>query len=99
MKPGGRLDTQRRVTSRMSDVQKIIVALNSIKVGDLDLIMEQLAVIRGDLLGAGLDGQADILEKALDALRGGRIPEFRKLMARATAELGHCKGRRVAKDD
>jgi hypothetical protein len=83
----------------MSDVQKIIVALNSIKVGDLDLIVEKLGVIRGELQAADLDDQAGILELALDALRGGRIPEFRKLMARATAELGHCKGRRGSKRD
>ncbi len=83
----------------MSDIQKIIVALNSIKVGDLDLIKEKLTEIRGDLLTAGLDDQAGILEMALDALAGGRIPEFRKLMARATAELGHCKGRRGPRGD
>jgi len=77
----------------MSEVQKIIVALNSIKVGDLDLIQEKLATIRESLVAVGLDQQADILEQAGAALRGGRIPEFRKLLARATAELGHRKGR------
>ncbi len=77
----------------MSEVQKIIVTLNSIKVGDLDLIQEQLATIRQSLTAVGLDQQADILEQAGAALRGGRIPEFRKLMARATAELGHRKSR------
>ncbi len=83
----------------MADVQKIIVTLNSIKVGDLDLILEQLAQIRNDLQAGGLDGQSTILEQAQNALRGGRIPEFRKLLARATAELGHCRGHRAPKSD
>jgi hypothetical protein len=83
----------------MADVQKIIVTLNSIKVGDLDLILEQLAQLRNDLQTGGLDGQAGILEQAREALRGGRIPEFRKLLARATAELGHCRGRSAPKHD
>jgi len=76
------------------DVQKIIVALNSIKVGDLSLIVEKLDEITNDLHAVGLGGQAGILEQAQEALRGGRIPEFRKLMARATAELGHRKSHR-----
>jgi hypothetical protein len=77
----------------MSEVQKIIVALNSINVGDLDLIQDKLATIRKSLTDIGLDQQADILAQAGEALRGGRIPEFRKLLARSVAELGHRKGR------
>lgn len=77
----------------MSDIQRIIVALNSIKVGDLDLIQEQLTRLRGDLAACGLEEKALILEEAQEALSGGQVPLFRKLLARATAELGHCKGK------
>lgn len=83
----------------MSDVQKIIVTLNSIKVGDLDLIIEKLAGMKDDLLAVGLDDQAGILEQAQDVLRNGRIPEFRKLLARAAAELGHRKSHRGPKSE
>jgi len=81
------------------DVQKIIVALNSIKVGDLGLIVEKLDEMTSDLQAVGLVDQAGILEMAQEALRGGRIPEFRKLMARATAELGHRKSHRGQKSE
>lgn len=77
----------------MADVKKIIASLNSIKVGDLDRILGQLARLHDELQAGGLDDQAMILENAQAALRGGRVPEFRKLLARATAELGHCRGR------
>ena len=77
----------------MSEIQRIIVALNSIKVGDLDLIQEKLTEIRGALEACGLKEKALILEQAQKALRSGLVPEFRKLLARATAELGHCKGK------
>jgi hypothetical protein len=83
----------------MSEIQKMIVALNSIKVGDLNLIFEKLGGMREDLQATGLDDQARILEQAQEALRGGRVPEFRKLLARATAELGHRKNHRGAKDE
>lgn len=81
------------------DVQKIIVALNSIKVGDLNLIVEKLDEMTDDLQAVGLVDQAGILEQAQEALRGGRIPEFRKLLARATAELGHRKSHRGPKSE
>jgi len=77
----------------MSEIQKIIVTLNSIKVGDLDLIMGQLDQIKGVLAAGGLEDKAEILQQAQEALRHGQIPGFRKLIARATAELGHCKHR------
>jgi len=77
----------------MADVQKIIVTLNSIKVGDLDQILGELARLHHELQTGGLPDQAALLEKAREALSGGRVPEFRKLVSRATAELGHCRGR------
>jgi hypothetical protein len=77
----------------MADVNRFIASLNSIKVGDLDQILGQLARLHSELQACGLDDQALILEQAQNALRGGRVPEFRKLLARATAELGHCRGR------
>jgi|GEM_PF-1349105 len=83
----------------MADVNKIIASLNSIKVGDLDQILDQLVRLHGELQAGGLFDQAEILEMAQAALRGGRVPEFRKLVARATAELGHCRGRRGSDRD
>ncbi len=53
----------------MSDIQRIIVALNSIKVGDLDLIQEKLTEIRGALVACGLEEKALILEQAQEAAR------------------------------
>ena len=71
--------------------REIIVALNSLGVGDLDAIQRKLAAAREAL---GACGQAELglrLDEAAAALARGEFTEYRRLVSLVVSRLGHLK--------
>lgn len=78
----------------MSKLDTAIATLNTLDVGSLDKIAEQLLSVREELAGHSGQGLDEVVEK-VDACRAalerGELAEFRRLRETIVSRLGHLR--------
>jgi hypothetical protein len=70
-------------------IDRVISALNSIRVGDLDRIDALLGDVRGTLLGLDEPELIERVDEARQAIARGDVPLFRKRIQLIVSRLGH----------
>lgn len=75
----------------MSKLDNAIATLNTLDVGSLDKIDEQLRAVREELVGHGLDDLVEKVDGCRKALGSGDLPEFRRLRETVVSRLGHLR--------
>lgn len=70
---------------------QIIASLNSLNVGDMELIQVRLEEARLACLGLQFDELAGKLEEASTALRRADLKTYRKRLETVVARLGHLR--------
>jgi len=69
--------------------REIILRLNSLAIGDFDLLRSRLDAARQDLLGLGHADLAASLDEAQRNLSEGKTSEYRRLVSQVVSRLGH----------
>jgi hypothetical protein len=75
----------------MSKLDTAIATLNTLEVGSLDKIGEQLLAVRAELAGHGLDDLVEKIDACRVALEAGELDEFRRLRETIVSRLGHVR--------
>lgn len=75
----------------MAGPRDLIVALNSLGLGDLDVLRGRLGKVLESLAEMGQADLCERLEEALRALDAGQIPEYRRLVSQVVSRLGHLR--------
>lgn len=75
----------------VSGVKEVLTALNSLSVGELSRLQDDLRRARETLASLGQDELSERVGAAQEALRRGDMKEFRRALANVTARLGHLK--------
>ena len=70
-------------------IDRVISALNSIRVGDLDRIDALLGEVRDTLLALGELEMIERVDEARQAIARGDVPLFRKRVQLIVSRLGH----------
>lgn len=70
-------------------IDRVISALNSIRVGDLDRIHVLLAEVRASLVDLGEAELIERVDEARAAITRGEVPLFRKRIQLVVSRLGH----------
>lgn len=73
--------------------REVIVALNSLGVGDLDAINKKVEAARDEVRAQGQEELAIRLEEARAALTRGEFAEYRRLLSFVVSKLGHLRDR------
>ena len=75
----------------MSKLDTAIATLNTLEVGSLEKIGEQLLLVREELARHGLDELVDKIDACRAALERGELAEFRRLRETLVSRLGHLR--------
>jgi hypothetical protein len=77
--------------SEHGDPSKIIASLNSLGVGDIDIIRTRIDDARRGCLELDRADLAERLDQALTALRRAEMKIYRKRVESVVAQLGHLR--------
>ena len=75
----------------MSKLDHVIATLNTLEVGSLDKIAEQLDSVRDELARHELSELVEKIDGCRDALFRGELEEFRRLRETLVSRLGHLR--------
>jgi len=75
----------------MSKLDTAIATLNTLEVGSLDKIGEQLAAVREELARHNLEDLVEKIDACRTALERGELAEFRRLRETIVSRLGHLR--------
>ena len=78
-------------SDRMPRTRDLIVALNSLSIGELEVLRARLGTVKGELLKMGQQELALCLDEALRWLEQGRTAEYRRLINHVVSRLGHLR--------
>ena len=73
----------------MAGPRDLIVTLNSLRLGDLDVLRGRILSVRERLQTMGQPDLSERLEEALRALERGETTEYRRLVNQVVSRLGH----------
>ena len=73
----------------MAGPRDLIVTLNSLRLGDLDVLRSRILSVRERLQTMGQPDLSERLEEALRALERGETTEYRRLVNQVVSRLGH----------
>lgn len=76
----------------MPGPRDLIVTLNSLGVGDLDILRGRLAKVRDSLAGMDQPELCERLDEATRSLEAGQLSEYRRLINQIVSRLGHLRG-------
>ncbi len=74
-----------------SSVDSMIAALNTIEVGELKAIQDELLEVRRELKRREIDELVDKLDECLAALERGDLTNFRRIKETIVSRLGHLR--------
>lgn len=74
-------------------IRRIIAELNSLTIGDLDLLKEKLDRASRELLALGQEELSRKVTEARECLQKGDVPAYRKGVQNVVSKLGHVKSR------
>ncbi len=74
-----------------SSVDSMIAALNTIEVGELKAIQDELLEVRRELKRREIVELVDKLDECLVALRRGDLTNFRRIKETIVSRLGHLR--------
>ena len=80
----------------MPTARDLILRLNSLSIGDLELLKSRLAAIRHDLGDLGVLGQQDLTGRLDDSIRhleAGEMADYRRMVSQVVSRLGHLSRR------
>ena len=72
-------------------IDKAIVTLNSIHVGEMERITRRLDEVRKTLLELDEPELITSLDEARQAIESGQLPRFRKRIQHVVSRLGHLR--------
>lgn len=75
----------------MSKLDTTIATLNTLEVGSLDKISEQLVAVREELVRHNLEDLVEKVDACRVALERGELDEFRRLRETIVSRLGHVR--------
>ncbi len=75
----------------MSKLDTTIATLNTLEVGSLDKIGEQLVAVREELVRHNLEDLVEKVDACRIALERGELDEFRRLRETIVSRLGHVR--------
>ena len=75
----------------MSKLDTTIATLNTLEVGSLDKISEQLVAVREELVRHNLEDLVEKVDACRVALERGELDEFRRLRETIVSRLGHIR--------
>jgi hypothetical protein len=75
----------------MQNIDSMIATLNTIEVGELETIQDQLLEVRAELCHRELDELVAKLDGCLVALRRGDLKNFRRVKETIVSRLGHLR--------
>ncbi len=75
----------------MSKLDATIATLNTLEVGSLDKISEQLVAVREELVRHNLEDLVEKVDACRVALERGELDEFRRLRETIVSRLGHVR--------
>ena len=75
----------------MSKLDTAIATLNTLEVGSLDKISEQLLAVRAELETHQLGELVEKIDACRSALESGELEEFRRLRETVVSRLGHLR--------
>jgi len=75
----------------MSKFDTTIATLNTLEVGSLDKIGEQLVAVREELARHNLEDLVEKVDACRTALESGELEEFRRLRETIVSRLGHLR--------
>ena len=75
----------------MSKLDNAIATLNTLEVGSLDKITEQLLAVREELARHELDDLVEKIDACRSSLESGELEEFRRLRETIISRLGHLR--------
>jgi len=75
----------------MGAPRDLIVALNSLGVGDIEVLRTRLGKVRETLAGMGQQELCDRLDDAVRRLEAGETAEYRRLVNQVVSRLGHLR--------
>ena len=75
----------------MSELDTAIATLNTLEVGSLDKIGEQLLAVREELARHNLEDLVENIDACRTALENGELEEFRRLRETIVSRLGHVR--------
>lgn len=75
----------------MQNIDSMIATLNTIEVGELETIQDQLLEVRAELHHRELDELVAKLDDCLVALRRGDLKNFRRVKETIVSRLGHLR--------
>ncbi len=75
----------------MSKLDTAIATLNTLEVGSLDKIGEQLLAVREELARNDLEDLVEKIDACRMALESGELEEFRRLRETIVSRLGHLR--------
>ena len=75
----------------MSKLDTAIATLNTLEVGSLDKIGEQLLAVREELARNDLEDLVEKIDACRTALESGELEEFRRLRETIVSRLGHVR--------
>lgn len=76
-----------------SPIRRIIAELNSLTIGDLDLLRQRLESAARELEGLGQEELARKVVEARACLDRGEVAEYRRGVQNVVSKLGHVKPR------
>ncbi len=75
----------------MFKLDSTIATLNTLEVGSLDKIGEQLVAVREELARHDLEDLVEKVDACRTALESGELEEFRRLRETIVSRLGHLR--------
>ena len=75
----------------MFKLDSAIATLNTLEVGSLDKIGEQLVAVREELARHNLEDLVEKVDACRTALESGELEEFRRLRETIVSRLGHLR--------
>ena len=75
----------------MFKLDSTIATLNTLEVGSLDKIGEQLVAVREELARHNLEDLVEKVDACRTALESGELEEFRRLRETIVSRLGHLR--------
>ena len=72
-------------------VDQLLATLNATDVGSLDSIAEKVLQVRADLQALDQGELAAAADAAVEALRRGDVPEFKRKRAFLQSKIGHLR--------
>jgi hypothetical protein len=75
----------------MQSIDWMIATLNTVEVGELEGIQNELLEVRGELMQRELGELVDHLDACLAALRRGDLKDFRRIKETIVSRLGHLR--------